>query len=278
VASVAGLLLVASAAVWGHAEWQPAQVLPGTRPLMLVVPPEKADVDNERIDLELLPDFTFVACDAPTGWSCETSGSGRAQVVSFLRQVALASESRFGVQLDVPDAAGDHVFAVTQTYDDGTGVHWAGPPGDEFEGAVLRVLGERAPSPPPASSSAPPAGPARTGAGGGPSLTATPPAAGVPGSPAPQPAETPAAQSSPSAAAPSGTPTPPPQTAAAAPFPPRSPGRFVLPTGGGTPDGGLGQRLVVLLAGMLLLASVLGHAAVAARHAGRGRAGRRRVG
>jgi hypothetical protein len=254
--------LAVPAAAWGHAEWRPAEVPAGaTAPLVLFVPPEKPGVENVRIDLEMLPGFRAASCQAPAGWTCEAS----AGAVSFVRRVGLAPESRFGVEMAVPREPGLRVFAVTQTYDDGTGVRWSGPPGDEFEGALLRVTDGAAPAAErsPSSSAAAPPSPAR-----GPAL------AEETASPA-RPSPTSSAATGPAApvASPvvSSGPEAPVAEVADAPVVPRSPGRFVVQEP--RDPNRLRDGLAVLAAGGLLVASVLGHAAAAARRAGGRRAG-----
>ena len=104
--------------------------------------------------------------------------------VRFVRRVDLAPESRFGVELSITKGFGVYVFAVDQTYDDGTGVRWSAPPGDEFEGAILQVTG-RAPEAGPTAAQEPttapaaPIGPASSPGGPRPSPSrATTPAPG----------------------------------------------------------------------------------------------------
>lgn len=268
--AAAGLLvLLTPALALGHAEWQPAEVAAGsTSALVLFVPPEKDGVENVRIDLELVQGFRADACDPPPGWTCDST----ATVVSFVRRVGLASESRFGVELTAPRQPGPRVFPVTQTYDDGTGVRWSGPPGDEFEGAILRVTGSSA-------------APDRTAAPSGPSPSSAPRASRNPGSSSgPALVAAPAVPAQPSSAgtpapdASSGAPVPAPGLdapdgqVAPAPAIPRAPGRFLVQetTSAG---GSIRDDLAVLAAGGLLLAAALGQAAAAVRRAGGRRAG-----
>lgn len=254
-------LLAAPTAAWGHAEWRPAEVVGGTtRGMTLFVPPEKPGVENVRIDLEVRPGFSVPSCDPPPGWSCAAPDG--ATVVSFEQQVRIASESRFDLELTIPETPGEVVFAVTQTYDDGTGVRWAGPRGDEFEGAILRVT-TTSPGPSPTAPRSPTPG-------AGPSLAPPPdsPSPSVMPSPQPSSAASPSASASPlpSATTPAAETEPP-----AAVVLPRTPGRFVVPAAQPSDDG-LGDRVAALVAGGLLLAAMLGHLALATRRVGSGRA------
>ena len=263
-AAAAVLVLLTASGAWGHADWQPDEVRVGTeQELTLFVPPEKEGAENARIDLTVLPGWDAPACDPPPGWTCETSVDGSREVVSFVRRVRLAPENRFELSLRVPDRAGEYVFAVTQTYDDGTGVQWSGPPGDEFEGAVLTVVGptgaspaEQAPPPPPRGA------PPRMTMARAPPQTTRPaaPTAG-PGGQASAPVSASAAGTASATAE-----APPP---AAAPLLPRRPGRFAVEDVQAAQSSVTHERLAVVSAAALLLAAALGLLAVRVRKASR---------
>ena len=266
VLPAAAVVLLTASAAWGHADWQPDQVQGGTQQaLTLFVPPEKEGAENARIDVTVLAGWDAPACDAPPGWTCERTLEGAREVVSFVRRVRLAPENRFEVSLQVPDRPGEHVFAVTQTYDDGTGVQWSGPPGDEFEGAVLTVLDPTGARPTAPGSSPSPAA--------GPRLTARPRAMSTTVPTAPrggtaQPAASPSASAGKAVrtSATTGAPTP-----AAAPVLPRRAGRFSVEDVQAAESSTTQSRVAVLTAAALLLTAALGLLAVGLRHVSRRR-------
>ena len=266
----AAVVLLTASGAWGHADWQPDEVRGGTeQALTLFVPPEKEGAENARIDVTVRAGWDAPACDAPPGWTCERSVEDAREVVSFVRRVRLAPENRFEVSLQVPDRPGEHVFAVTQTYDDGTGVQWSGPPGDEFEGAVLTVVRQTATRPTTQQSSPQPAAGPRLTVAPAPQETAGPteaqeasprPAASSPGTEA----LTASASASASASATAGAPAP-----AAAPVLPRRAGRFSVADVQAAEPAERHARVAVLAAAALLLTAAFGLLAVGMRHASR---------
>jgi len=259
------LVLVTALGAWGHADWQPDQVAGGTeQELTLFVPPEKEGAENARIDLAVLPGWDAPACDPPPGWTCETSVDRSREVVSFVRRVRLAPENRFELSLRVPDRAGEYVFAVTQTYDDGTGVQWSGPPGDEFEGAVLTVVRPTATSPAKQAPSSSPRGerPRMT-------MAPAPPQTTRPAAPTAGDRAQPSALVAASAAATASAMTEVSPLPAAAPVLPRRPGRFAVEDVQAAQPSATHERLAVVSAAALLLTTTLGLLAVRLRSASR---------
>ena len=150
-------VLAVPSAAWAHGQLRPGRAAGGTKvSTVLVVPSEREGRTNSRVALALPPDFTPVACRAPGGWSCTTTGKG----FVWQRTSGAGPVEEFGLTMRVDGRAGTYLLPLSQSYDDGETRTFTEAPGSRAQGPVFTVSGTAQASTPAVGRSTAPADPA----------------------------------------------------------------------------------------------------------------------
>jgi hypothetical protein len=105
------------------------------------VPSEKA-MATTRVEIDFPGELYVTGVDSPTGWTVTTSlgRDGRIAGAVWIGGAAAPKQSAdFGVVARSPAVSAALSWKVIQTYEDGSEVHWTGPPRSEFPAAVTLV-------------------------------------------------------------------------------------------------------------------------------------------
>ena len=119
------------------AESQPAIVQRYT----LLIPTEKAS-PMTRVEIQL-PDVLWVSeIEAVSGWRSTAQRDREGRIVGARWEGGQVPPGHFlavGVLGRNPDAPGEMAWKLIQTHQDGSEIHWIGPPSAEFPAAVTAI-------------------------------------------------------------------------------------------------------------------------------------------
>ncbi len=107
----------------------------------LLVPSEKP-IPTTRVEVQFPAGLRVAEVESVPGWRATTQADRAGRTVGAVWDAGLIPNGRFvefGVLARAPETPTDLAWNVIQTYQDGTEVHWIGPPGAEFPAAMTRV-------------------------------------------------------------------------------------------------------------------------------------------
>jgi len=130
----------------GHVAVSPAESPAGiVERYRLAVPGEKP-VPTTRVEVQFPAALRVSAVQALAGWRTTTQQDRDGHLVGALWEGGQLPSGHFlelGIVAANPAVPADLTWKVIQTYQDGSEVHWVGPPGAEFPAAVTRVRRDR---------------------------------------------------------------------------------------------------------------------------------------
>jgi len=135
-----GALLVSPAGA--HVSVSPAQGPAGVIQRYAVTVPSEKKIPTTRVEIDFPAELHVTDVDAPAGWTATRQmGKGGRLVGAGWAGGAIPPEQSadFGVMARNPDSGTTLGWKVIQTYQDGSEVHWTGPPTAEFPAAVSVV-------------------------------------------------------------------------------------------------------------------------------------------
>ncbi len=133
---------VTVAPAWAHVSVSPAQAPVGAVQRYAVTVPSEKKIPTTRVEIDFPAELHVTDVDAPAGWTATRQmGQGGRLVGAVWAGGAIPPEQSadFGVVARNPDSGATLGWKVIQTYQDGSEVHWTGPPTAEFPVAVTVV-------------------------------------------------------------------------------------------------------------------------------------------
>jgi uncharacterized protein YcnI len=145
---MAGIAL-AAALVWAPAAFAHAAISPPVaktgvlQQFTLAVPTEKAGATTTSVELTVPAGVAIDSYEPEPGWTRRgvlhgAAGSGGQQVIWTGGHVPTEEDAVFRFQATLTGGAKDYVFAVRQTYSDGTVVDWNGPESSDTPSPVVQ--------------------------------------------------------------------------------------------------------------------------------------------
>jgi uncharacterized protein YcnI len=139
----AGLWLAATAGLAeAHVSVSPAETPVGiTQRYGLLVPGEKP-IPMTRVEVQFPAELRVAEVEPLPGWRAATQADLTGHVVGVVGDGGLIPYERsveFGVRARNPERPTDLAWKFIQTYQDGSEVHWTGPPGSGFPATITRV-------------------------------------------------------------------------------------------------------------------------------------------
>jgi uncharacterized protein YcnI len=112
----------------------------------LLIPTEKAS-PTTRIEIQFPAGLRVSEIEAVSGWRSTAQRDRAGRIVGAIWEGGQLPAGHFlavGVLARNPDAPGEMLWKLIQTHQDGSEIHWIGPPSAEFPAAVtvVRRLGE----------------------------------------------------------------------------------------------------------------------------------------
>jgi uncharacterized protein YcnI len=105
------------------------------------VPSEKS-IPTIAVEVQFPAALEVTQAEAPAGWRVEPVKDRQGRMVSATwRGASIAPHqfAEFGVVARNPAARSELSWKAIQTYEDGSEVHWIGPPRAQFPAAITRV-------------------------------------------------------------------------------------------------------------------------------------------
>lgn len=144
LATLCALLWVAGAAglAEAHVSVSPAEAPVGiTQRYGLLVPGEKP-IPMTRVEVQFPAELRVAEVESTPGWRAVTQSDLAGHMVGVVWDGGLIPYERsveFGVLARNPERPTDLAWKFIQTYQDGSEVHWTGPPGTAFPATITRV-------------------------------------------------------------------------------------------------------------------------------------------
>jgi uncharacterized protein YcnI len=120
------------------------------------VPSEKS-IPTTALEIQFPDALEITETDAPPGWRVTAAKGRQGRIVGATwhgGRILPKQFLEFGVLARNPAAPAELTWKAIQTYQDGSEVHWIGPPRAQFPAAVTRVRAQRGQSPSPPSACA----------------------------------------------------------------------------------------------------------------------------
>ena len=144
-ASAVGLAVwlgAALACVDAHVAVFPAEGPPAVvQRYALVIPTEKTS-PTTRVEIQFPPGLRVSEIEAVPGWRSVAQRDREGRIVGASWEGGQVPPGHFlavGVLARNPDAPGEIAWKLIQTHQDGTEIHWIGPPSAEFPAAVTAI-------------------------------------------------------------------------------------------------------------------------------------------
>jgi uncharacterized protein YcnI len=137
--------LVAATPAWAHAAISPPVAKTGVlQQFTLAVPTEKENATTTSIQLTVPSGVEIDSFEPEPGWTrtVNATGTGESAVVKQVTwtggHVPTEEDSVFRFQATLTGGSKDYVFAVRQTYSDGSVVDWNGPESSDAPSPVVQ--------------------------------------------------------------------------------------------------------------------------------------------
>jgi len=107
----------------------------------LLIPTEKA-IPTTRIEIQFPAGLRVSEIEAVSGWRSTVQRDREGRIVGAIWEGGLLPSGHFlaiGLLARNPDAPGEMAWKLIQTHQDGSEIHWIGPPSAEFPAAVTAV-------------------------------------------------------------------------------------------------------------------------------------------
>jgi uncharacterized protein YcnI len=137
--------LVSASPAWAHAAISPPVAKTGVlQQFTLAVPTEKEDATTTSIELTVPSGVEIDSFEPEPGWTrtVNATGTGESAVVKQVTwtggHVPTEEDSVFRFQATLTDGSKDYVFAVRQTYSDGSVVDWNDPESSDAPSPVVQ--------------------------------------------------------------------------------------------------------------------------------------------
>ena len=135
---------MAAAAVnaWGHITVSPAEAPAGALQRYCIRVPSEKSIPTTAVEVQFPAALEVTQAEAPAGWRVESVKDRQGRLVSATwRGASIAPHqfAEFGVVARNPAARSELSWKAIQTYEDGSEVHWIGPPRAQFPAAITRV-------------------------------------------------------------------------------------------------------------------------------------------
>ena len=132
-----------AAPAWAHVSVTPAEAPAGVEQRYAIAVPGEKPISTTRVEVQLPAELRGLSVEARPGWSAttQTGGDGRILGATWSGGTIASGEAvEFAIVARNPDGAASLAWKVIQTYQDGSEVHWNGPPSGELPAATSRVL------------------------------------------------------------------------------------------------------------------------------------------
>lgn len=153
------LTFVLPGAAFAHVTVSPEKVQPGAIQTFTVAVPTEKDIPTTGVSLRIPDGFEVVDVRSPSGgwrggvedgavaWSGGEIGAGGIEITSPEGEVIPMGESQeFTFRARAPETPGAYKWSVSQTYEDGSVVRWAGPADSEQPAPFVRIADSGPPS------------------------------------------------------------------------------------------------------------------------------------
>jgi uncharacterized protein YcnI len=107
----------------------------------LLIPTEKAS-PTTRVEIQFPESLRVTEIEAVSGWRSTAQRDREGRIVGASWEGGLVPPGQFlavGVLARNPDAPGEIAWKLIQTHQDGSEIHWIGPPSAEFPAAVTAI-------------------------------------------------------------------------------------------------------------------------------------------
>ncbi len=107
----------------------------------LVIPTERA-VPTTRIEIQFPDGLRISEIEAVSGWRSSVQRDREGRIVGAIWEGGLLPPGHFlavSILARNPEAPGEIAWKLIQTHQDGSEIHWIGPPSAEFPAAVIAI-------------------------------------------------------------------------------------------------------------------------------------------
>jgi uncharacterized protein YcnI len=132
--------------VVAHITVTPAEAPPATEQRYCIRVPSEKSIPTTALEIQFPDGLEITETDAPPGWRVTAAKGRHGRIIGATWQggsIPPRQFLEFGVLARNPAAAAELTWKAIQTYQDGSEVHWIGPPRAQFPAAVTRVRAQR---------------------------------------------------------------------------------------------------------------------------------------
>jgi uncharacterized protein YcnI len=141
--------MFAATPVAAHVTVTPAEAPAAALQRYCIRVPSEKSIPTTAVEVQFPGAIEVTETDAPAGWRVAAVKDRQGRIVSATWQggsIAPRQYLEFGVLARNPATPAELTWKAIQTYQDGSEVHWIGPPRAQFSAAVTRVRTQRLPS------------------------------------------------------------------------------------------------------------------------------------
>jgi uncharacterized protein YcnI len=143
IASIAGLILLASAVVDAHVTVAPRESQAGAEQRYTMRVPTEGQVATTSVELEVPPDMTIIEVTPGDGYTFETRREGsRIVAIIWKREIPARQTAEFAFTARNPKAA-QIAWKARQRFVDGSSADWVGVEGDRRPAAVTKLIAQK---------------------------------------------------------------------------------------------------------------------------------------
>jgi uncharacterized protein YcnI len=149
-----GIVFFAMPPASAHVSVAPKDAPSGATQRYCIRVPSEKSVPTIGLEAEFPINLEVSAIEAPAGWRGVVHRDRQGRIVGASwdgGSIPPAHSLQFGVLARNPQKPTDLIWKAIQKYQDGSEVHWVGPPQAQFPAARTRVQAQRAALPPPAN-------------------------------------------------------------------------------------------------------------------------------
>ena len=143
VALMVGAWLAGAATVaFAHVSVWPIEAPVGRVERYRVVVPSEKPVPATRVEVQFPVELHVTEIEAVAGWRATSQRDRAGRIIAAVWQGGEVPSGQFvelGVLARNPDRAAELSWKIIQTHQDGSEIHWTGPPGTAFPAAMTRV-------------------------------------------------------------------------------------------------------------------------------------------